>query len=99
MATMGAGQDNAGLLPTTLGPWGAGYRPGVLIVGARRGDVFVATEVLIAAETLGDEEAVRAWLAQHDIHLDKPTPQHRARPQGLHAGGRLSGDTGRNADG
>jgi hypothetical protein len=41
-------------------------------MGARRGDVFVATEVLISADTLGDEEAIRAWLAQHDVHVAPP---------------------------
>jgi hypothetical protein len=49
-----------------------GQRSGVLIMGARRGDVFVATEVLISADTLGDEAAIRAWLAQHDIHVVPP---------------------------
>jgi hypothetical protein len=51
-----------------------GQPSGVLIIGARRGDVFVATEVLISADTLGDEEAVRAWLAQHDIHVAPACP-------------------------
>jgi hypothetical protein len=49
-----------------------GQRAGVLIMGARRGDVFVATQVLISADTLGDEAAIRAWLAQHDIHVAPP---------------------------
>jgi hypothetical protein len=72
MAAMRARQDDAGLQPTTLAPRRAGQRVGVLIVGARRGEVFVATEVLISAETLGDEEAIRAWLAQHDIGVAPP---------------------------
>jgi hypothetical protein len=38
-------------------------RCGVLIVGFARRDVFVATEVFISADTLGDEAATRAWLA------------------------------------
>jgi hypothetical protein len=41
-------------------------------MGTRRGDVFVATEVLISADTLGDEEAIRAWLGRHDIHVAPP---------------------------
>jgi hypothetical protein len=47
-------------------------RCGVLIMGCRRADVFVATDVLISADTLGDEEAIRAWLAKHDIHVAPP---------------------------
>jgi hypothetical protein len=49
-----------------------GQRSGVLILGARRGDVFVATEVLISADSLSDEEAIRTWLAQHDIPVGPP---------------------------
>jgi hypothetical protein len=44
----------------------------VLIIGTRSGDVFVATEVLISADSLGDEEAIRAWLAQHHIRVTAP---------------------------
>jgi hypothetical protein len=98
MAAMGARQDDAGLQPTTLAPRRAGQRAGVLIVGARRGGVFVATEVLISAETLGDEEAIRAWLAQHDIGVAPPMPRRRPRQQGLCAGARLIGDTRAHVD-
>jgi hypothetical protein len=59
---------------------------GVLIIGARRGNVFVATEVLISADSLGEEEAIRAWLQQHDIHVGSDT---------LHAGDRLIRTPGR----
>jgi hypothetical protein len=65
---------------------------GVLIIGARRGNAFVATEVLISADSLGEEEAIRAWLQQHDIHVgptcSKPPPRTT-----LHAGDRLIRDT------
>jgi hypothetical protein len=47
-------------------------RPAVLILGTCRGGVFVAGEVLICADTLGAEEAVRAWLAAHAIHVGYP---------------------------
>jgi hypothetical protein len=40
-----------------------------LISGSVRRGVFVATDVFIAADTLGGEEAIRAWLAQHAIHV------------------------------
>jgi hypothetical protein len=54
----------------------------VLIIGTRRRDVFVATEVLMSAETLGDEEAIRAWLAQHGINVAPPSrntaPAHKS---------------------
>jgi hypothetical protein len=41
-------------------------------MGTRRGDVFVATEVLISADTLRDEAAIRAWLAEHGISVAPP---------------------------
>jgi hypothetical protein len=43
-------------------------RCGVLIMGFRRAHIFAATELFISAHTLGDEEAILAWLAQHDIY-------------------------------
>jgi hypothetical protein len=95
MAAMGAEQDDSSLQSTSLWPSRERERSGVLIVGARRGDVFVATEVLISAETLDDEDAIRAWLAQHDIHVAPPMPQHCPRPQGLRAGTAASGTPGR----
>jgi hypothetical protein len=51
-------------------------------MGARRGDAFVAIEVLISADTLGDEEAIRVWLAQHDIHVAAPVQQQCPHAQG-----------------
>jgi hypothetical protein len=42
---------------------------GILIIGSCRGDTFVATEVLIHADTLGAEEAIRTWLGERDIHV------------------------------
>ena len=80
MTAIGARQDNPSLLGITLWAPRDGQRFGVLIMGSRRADVFVATEVLISADTLGDEEAIRAWLAHHDIHV---TPQcsHTASTQ------------------
>lgn len=41
----------------------------ILIVGFCSGEVFTASEVLICAETLCGEQAIRAWLAGHGIHL------------------------------
>jgi hypothetical protein len=51
-------------------------------MGACRGDVFVATEVLISVDTLGDEEAIRAWLAQHDILVAPPCRSTASTPKG-----------------
>jgi hypothetical protein len=65
-------QEGPSLQATTFLTPRGGQRSGVLIMGARRGDVFVPTEVLISADTLGDEEAIRAWLAQHDIQVADP---------------------------
>jgi hypothetical protein len=59
-----------------------GQRSGVLIMGACRGDVFVATEVLISADTLGDEAAIRAWLAHHDILVAPPCRSTASTPKG-----------------
>jgi hypothetical protein len=82
LAARGARQDNPSLQATTLWPLRDGQRSGVLIMGACRGDVFVATEVLISADTLRDEAAIRAWLAQHDILVaptcSNTTPTHNA---------------------
>jgi hypothetical protein len=61
--------DDPDLLGMTLWTPPDGRRSSVLIVGARRGDVFVATELLICADSLGDEDAIRAWLARHDVHV------------------------------
>jgi hypothetical protein len=65
-------QDNPSSLGATLWTPPDGRRSSVLIVGARRGDVFVPTELLICANTLGDEDAIRAWLAQHDVNVTAP---------------------------
>jgi hypothetical protein len=59
-------------------------RCGVLISGSAGRGVFVATEVFISADTLGGEEAIRAWLAQHDIRFalpptNVPSPQKASR--------------------
>ncbi len=54
--------------------------PAILIVGAWREGAFVPAEVLICADTLEAEEAVRRWLAGRAIHLtgssttDLPSP-------------------------
>jgi hypothetical protein len=62
-----------------------GQRSGVLIMGARRGDRFVATEVLISADSLSDEAAIRTWLAQHGIPVAPPcrnTATHHSSTEG-----------------
>ncbi|MCI0546126.1 MAG: hypothetical protein L0027_02450, partial [Candidatus Rokubacteria bacterium] len=43
--------------------------PAILIVGCCRDDAFVPAEVLICAETLGAELAIRAWLAERKIRV------------------------------
>ena len=72
MAAMDARPDHPSLQAPDLRIPHDGQRSGVLIMGARLGDVFVATEVLISADSLSDEEAIRAWLAQHDISVAPP---------------------------
>jgi hypothetical protein len=62
-------RDSTSLRGTPLGAPPDGQPSGVLIKGIRLGAVFVPTEVLISADTLGDEDAIRAWLAEHDIHV------------------------------
>jgi hypothetical protein len=59
-----------------------GRQSGVLVRGVCQAAVFVATEVLISADTLEDERAVRGWLAQHDIHVTPPRRQSRSTPRG-----------------
>ena len=86
MGARGARQDNPSLQATTLWPLRDGQRSRVLIMGARRGNVFVATEVLISADTLGDEAAIRAWLAQHDIHVAPPCLSTASTPKGSREG-------------
>jgi hypothetical protein len=80
-------QDNPSLRGATLCTPPGGQPSGVLIMGARRGDVFVATEVLISADTLGDEEAIRAWLGQHDIHVAPPRSHTASMQKGSKATG------------
>ena len=82
MAAMGARPDNPSLQAPDLLIPDDGQRSGVLIMGARRGDVFVATEVLISADTLDDEAAIRAWLAQHDVHIAPPCHNTASTPKG-----------------
>jgi hypothetical protein len=82
LAARGARHDNSSLQATTLSLLRDGQRSGVLIMGACRGDVFVATEVLISVDTLGDEEAIRAWLAQHDILVAPPYRRTASTPKG-----------------
>ena len=43
--------------------------PAILIVGSWHGDDFVPAEVLICVDTLEAEQAVRRWLAEHEIHV------------------------------
>ena len=63
-----------------------GY-PTVLILGCQQDDGFVATRVLIYANTLGGEEAIRVWLAQHGIRVEsQPDNTVNAGPS-LAAGG------------
>ena len=69
---VGMRRDTSHLQRTAFSTSRADQRPGVLIVGLWQGEVFVANEFLIYAETLGGEEAVRAWLAQHGIHMAPP---------------------------
>lgn len=82
MAAMGARLDNPSLQAPDLWTPREGQLSGVLILGRRRGDVFVATQVLISADTLEDEEAIRAWLAQHDIHVAPPCRSTASTPKG-----------------
>ena len=44
-------------------------RPGVIITGSCADSAFVATTVLICADTLSAEEAIRAWLEAHGIRV------------------------------
>jgi len=66
---------------------GLDRRPsGGLIIGVRQAAVLVATEGRISADTLDDEDAIRAWLAQPDLHVAAPcrhTPSTQTRrPRG-----------------
>jgi hypothetical protein len=49
-------------------------RLAILIVGAWRGAAFVPSEVLISAETLEAEQAVRRWLAEYAINVTASNP-------------------------
>jgi hypothetical protein len=73
-AAAGDRRDNSNLQRTTPSTSRADQRPGVLIVGSCHGKVFVADDPLIYAETLEGEEAVRAWLVEHDIHMARLEP-------------------------
>jgi hypothetical protein len=46
-----------------------GQRSGVLIIGSPQAGAFVASDVLIFADTLDNEEAIRAWLVEHGIRV------------------------------
>jgi hypothetical protein len=82
MVTRAARQDNPRLQAPDLWPPCDGQQPGVLIIGTRRGEVFVATQVLISVDTLGDEVAIRAWLAKHDIHVAPACRSEASTPKG-----------------
>jgi hypothetical protein len=49
-----------------------GRRSGVLVKGVCQASVFVATEVLISADAFDDEQGIRGWLAEHNIHVTAP---------------------------
>ena len=75
-------RDTPDLQRTGFSTSRADQRPGVLIVGSCRGKVFVADELLIYAETLDGEEAVRAWLAQHGINMAPPSTKTTSTDRG-----------------
>jgi hypothetical protein len=52
--------------------------PAILIVGACRGEAFVPAEVLICADTLEAQSALRRWLREHAIHVTTVSPVDRA---------------------
>ena len=45
----------------------ADLEPAILIIGSYRTDAFAPAEVLICADTLSAEKAIRAWLEAHGI--------------------------------
>jgi hypothetical protein len=53
-------------------------RPAILIVGTCRGAAFVPVEILICAETLESEQAVRRWLTEYAIHVAASSAPHLA---------------------
>jgi hypothetical protein len=63
-------------------------RPAILIVGSCRGDAFVPAEVLVCADTLGAEEAIRTWLAAHDISVMSSNGVRTGRNDGSKQGAR-----------
>ena len=91
MTPIDARQENASLRGTIVWTPRDDQRCGVLIMGSRRAHVFVATEVLIFAETLGAEEAVCAWLAQHDIRM-APKEKTPTRQSARDAVGQMPSD-------
>jgi hypothetical protein len=60
--------------------------PAILIVGCHRDDAFVPAEVLICADTLGAEVAIRAWLAERNIRVTSLNPRRVSTTSGS-AGG------------
>ena len=81
MAAIGTRQEKPNLQGATLRRPPDDQRCGVLIMGGCRADVFVATDVLIFAETLGAEEVIRAWIAERGIHM-APKQKIPARQSG-----------------
>jgi hypothetical protein len=61
--------------------------PSVLILGCQQDDVFVAARVLIYANTLGGEEAIRVWLAQHGIRVESQPDNTASAGRSVAAGG------------
>jgi hypothetical protein len=48
---------------------GSDSTPSVLIVGSCGASAFIPAQVLICADTLETEQAIRAWLEQHGTRL------------------------------
>jgi hypothetical protein len=67
-------------------------------MGVHRGDVFIPTEILISADTLGEEEAIRWWLAEHDMHVALSCRNAAPLHKGCVGGDRSIGDTRENGD-
>ena len=63
-----------------------GY-PSVLILGCLQDDAFVATRVLIYANTFGGEEAIRVWLAQYGIRVESQPDNTVSAGRSVAAGG------------
>jgi len=79
--------DKSELQTTSRQTPGPGQGSSILMIGSCRGHAFIATDVLICADTLRGEDAIRTWLAERDIHVSSSSNERASADNDSTEGG------------